>query len=85
MPERTEARKIALPEWNVAKAFILSVTRSPLGLGQRLRCYGLIASWVFKYHRRIARDLFIASQAAAAETSAKRLPLDLSTPRGESI
>ena len=85
MPARTEARKIALPEWNVAKAFILSVTHSPLGLGQRLRCYGLIASWVFKYHRRIARELFIASQAAAADTPAKILSLDFNTRRGESI
>jgi glycosyltransferase involved in cell wall biosynthesis len=81
MPERTKA----LPEWNVAKEFILSVTHSPLGLGQRLRCYGLIARWVFNYHRRIARDLFIASEAAAADTPAKILPLDFNTRRGESI
>jgi glycosyltransferase involved in cell wall biosynthesis len=84
-PERTRARRIALPEWNVAKGFILSVAHSPLGLGQRLRCYGLIASWAFKYHRRIAADLFIASEAAAAGTPAKILSLDLNTRREESI
>ncbi len=50
-----------LAEWNVAKEFFLSVAHSPLGLGQRLRCYGLVARWVLKYHRRIAKDLFIAS------------------------
>jgi glycosyltransferase involved in cell wall biosynthesis len=85
MTERTTARKIALPGWNAAKEFILSVTHSPLGRGQRLRCYGVIARWVFKYHSRIARDLFIASEAAAASTPAKILPLELNTRRGESI
>jgi Glycosyl transferase family 2 len=83
MPGTTSAREITLPEWNAAKAFILSVAHSPLGLGQRLRCYGLIASWVFKYRHRITRDLFIASDAA--DTPAKILSLDFNARRGESI
>ena len=83
MPGTIAARRITLPEWNAAKAFILSVAHAPLGLGQRLRCYGLIASWVFKYHHRITRDRFIASDAA--DTPAKILSLDFNTRRGESI
>jgi glycosyltransferase involved in cell wall biosynthesis len=83
MPGTTAARKSTLPEWNVAKAFILSVAHAPLALGQRLRCYGLIASWVFKYHHRTTRDRFIASDAA--DTPAKILSLDFNARRGESI
>jgi glycosyltransferase involved in cell wall biosynthesis len=79
----TTARKAFLPEWNLAKGFILSVARSQLGLGQRLRCYSLIATWAAKYHRRIAKDLLIAPEAADAP--AKIVSLDLNTRRRESI
>ncbi len=57
----TKARKIAFPEWNVVKEFVLSVAHSPLDLWQRLRCYGLVARWMLKYHRRMAKDLLIAA------------------------
>ena len=56
-----KARKIAFPEWNAAKEFLLSVAHSPLDLWQRLRCYGLVARWMLKYHRRMAKDLLIAA------------------------
>jgi glycosyltransferase involved in cell wall biosynthesis len=81
----TTARKTLLPEWNLAKQFILSVARSQLGLGQRMRCYGLIATWAAKYRGRIAKDLLIASEAAAADAPAKIVSLDLNTRRGETI
>jgi glycosyltransferase involved in cell wall biosynthesis len=57
----TKARRIAFPEWNAAKEFILSVAHSPLGLWQRLRCYCLVGRWTSKYHRRMAKDLLIAA------------------------
>jgi glycosyltransferase involved in cell wall biosynthesis len=59
--DTTKARKIAFPEWNAAKEFFLSVAHSPLGVWQRLRCYGLIVRWMLKYHRRMAKDLLIAA------------------------
>jgi hypothetical protein len=57
----TQARKIKLPEWNVAKEFWLSVAHSPLPPWQKLRCYGLVVRWMLKYHRRMAKDLLIAA------------------------
>jgi glycosyltransferase involved in cell wall biosynthesis len=57
----TKARKIAFPEWNAAKEFLLSVAHSPLDVWQRLRCYGLVVQWMLKYHRRMAKDLLIAA------------------------
>jgi glycosyltransferase involved in cell wall biosynthesis len=57
----SKARKIAFPEWNAAKEFLLSVAHSPLDLWQRLRCYGLVVRWMLKYHRRMAKDLLIAA------------------------
>ncbi len=57
----TKARKIAFPEWNAAKEFLLSVTRAPLGVWQRLRGYGLVVRWILKYHRRMVKDLLIAA------------------------
>jgi glycosyltransferase involved in cell wall biosynthesis len=57
----TKARQINFPEWNAAKEFFLSVAHSPLDLWQRLRCYGLVARWMLKYHRRMAKDLLIAA------------------------
>ena len=53
----TQARKIVFPEWNVAKEFFLSVARSPLTPWQRMRCYALVARWMWKYHRRMAKDV----------------------------
>ena len=55
------ARKLALPEWNVAKEFTRSVARSPLSRGQRLRCYRAIARWALHYRGRFARDLVVAA------------------------
>jgi len=57
-----EPRQIVFPEWNEVKAFCLSTAQSPLSLGQRLRCYGLIAKWVMKSRRPIAQDLLIAGR-----------------------
>ncbi len=57
----TKARKINFPEWNIAKEFVLSVAHSPLNLWQKLKCYGLVARRMLKYHRRMAKDLLIAA------------------------
>ncbi len=57
----TKARKIVFPEWNVAKEFFLSVARSPLTRWQRTKCYNLVARWMWKYHRRMAKDVLVAA------------------------
>ena len=57
----TKARKIVFPEWNVAKEFWLSVAHSPLSPWQKVRCYALVIRWMWKYHRRMAKDLLVAA------------------------
>ncbi len=69
----TKARKIVFPEWNAAKEFLLSVARSPLDPWQRLRCYGLVARWMLKYHRRMAKDLLIAADQVLFNFQNRRL------------
>jgi glycosyltransferase involved in cell wall biosynthesis len=90
-----KARTLVFPEWNAAKEFTCSVARSPLSRGQRLRCYGAIARWALKYHRRFARDLVVAAdqllfnlqrrtgaiRPSAADAPKIFVPLDLN-PRG---
>ena len=56
-----KARKIVFPEWNVAKEFWLSIAHSPLKKIQKMRCYALVIRWMFKYHRRMAKDLLVAA------------------------
>jgi hypothetical protein len=83
------ARKLAFPEWNVAKEFICSVARSALSRGQRLKCYTAIARWALHYRGRFARDLVVAADqllfnlqnrhATGANTLLISLDLD---PRG---
>jgi glycosyltransferase involved in cell wall biosynthesis len=75
-PLRERNRKPLFSEWNAAKEFALSVARSPLTRGQRLRCYGAIARWaLFNLQNR---------HAAVAE-SAPLGSLDLNPGGGESI
>ena len=57
----TKSRKIVFPEWNVAKEFWLSVAHSPLSQSQKVRCYALVIRWMWKYHRRMAKDLLVAA------------------------
>src|SRR6202167_4902660 len=85
----SRARKLTFPEWNAAAEFTRSVARSPLGRGQRLRCYRAIARWALHYRGRFARDLVVAADqllfnlqnrdATAANTLLVSLDLD---PRG---
>jgi Glycosyl transferase family 2 len=56
-----KARKIAFPEWNVAKEFGRCVAHAPLSRTQRLRCYSSIVRWALKFRRRFARDLLVAA------------------------
>ncbi len=45
----------------MAKEFTSPWHHSPLTPWQKLRCYGLVARWMLKYHRRMAKDLLIAA------------------------
>jgi glycosyltransferase involved in cell wall biosynthesis len=53
--------KINFPEWNAMRHYFQSIRRSPLTFREKLRAYGLLRQWIWKYHRRIIKDLVIAA------------------------
>ncbi len=58
-PNKTSA--ITFPEWRMFREYFLSIHRAPLTAWQRLRCYLLLAPWIVKHVRRMAKDLLIAA------------------------
>jgi glycosyltransferase involved in cell wall biosynthesis len=56
-----KARTISFPELRQLREFFLSVHRSPVSAGQKLRCYLLFLSWLKIHNRRIAKDFLVAA------------------------
>jgi glycosyltransferase involved in cell wall biosynthesis len=52
-----KARAISFPVFRELREYFLSVYHTPLGVGQRLRCYLMLFAWIKINFRRIIKDL----------------------------
>src|SRR5215472_1166216 len=64
----SKRRALTFPDFRLLLEYVLSISRSPLGAGQKLRCYLMLLSWLqiptatSKSHfRQMLRDLLIAA------------------------
>ncbi len=54
--------RITLPHWIQFFHYLRAIGRAPLSLKEKLRCYGLMAVWLFQYRRwgKMIRDVLLA-------------------------
>jgi hypothetical protein len=57
----TKVRALTFPEFRRLREYFLSIYRSPLGRGQKLRCYSLLLPWIRWNSVGMLKDLFIAA------------------------
>lgn len=55
-----KARCIEFPEWRQLQEYGGSILRAPIGRGQQMRSFLLLALWIVKHFRRMMKDLLIA-------------------------
>jgi glycosyltransferase involved in cell wall biosynthesis len=56
-----KTRTISFPEFRQLREYFLSIRRSPLRFGQKMRCYLLLFPWIKKHFRRMMKDVLIAA------------------------
>ena len=81
-----KSRALTFPEFRLLLEYFLSIYRSPLGAGQKLRCYSMLLPWVKIHFRHMMKDLLIAADQVlynlqVASTASTNVPKDAS--RGE--
>jgi len=60
----SRAGRILMPNWRINLEYARSVHRAPLGMLQRLRCYGAVGRELISDRRRLARDVVMAGRLA---------------------
>jgi glycosyltransferase involved in cell wall biosynthesis len=55
-----KTRAISFPEFRQLGEYFLSIYRTPLGFGQKFRCYFMLLSWIKIHRRKFVKDLIIA-------------------------
>lgn len=69
-PSRADV--ITFPAWRRSSEYATAVLRSPLRGSEKLRCLGVLGSWVVSgYWKRLVRDLAVAGWSAARRLLAK--------------
>jgi glycosyltransferase involved in cell wall biosynthesis len=59
----SRAGKIVLPNWKRLFALTTAIATVPLPMGSRIRCFGVLGSWVVHGNwKRLVRDLLLAAQ-----------------------
>jgi glycosyltransferase involved in cell wall biosynthesis len=70
-----KTRSLTFPEFRVLFEYLLSIYDAPLSIGQKLRCYSLLWSWLEIHYSHMLRDIFIAvDQALYIWQSRQRQP-----------
>ncbi|MCX6049589.1 MAG: glycosyltransferase family 2 protein [Chloroflexi bacterium] len=59
--DTARVQQIPYPRWSLFGGYLRSVQRAPLSRGERLRCYLLIAAWIPRNVRGLAKDLLVAA------------------------
>jgi glycosyltransferase involved in cell wall biosynthesis len=82
-----KTRALTFPEFRLLLEYFLSIYRSPLGAGQKLRCYSMLLPWIKIHSRHMLKDLLIAADQAlynlqVASKASSDFPKN--TSRGES-
>jgi glycosyltransferase involved in cell wall biosynthesis len=57
----TKSRTITFPEFRQLREYFMSIYRTPLGAGQKLRCYLLLLPWIKIHRGHLRDDLIIAA------------------------
>jgi hypothetical protein len=58
-PEKT--RTLTFPEFRMLLEYFLTIYRTRLGAGQKLRCYSLLLLWIRWHYKAMVKDLVIAA------------------------
>jgi glycosyltransferase involved in cell wall biosynthesis len=56
-----KTRALTFPEFRQLLEYFLSIYRTPLGVGQKLRCYSMLLPWTKIHFRHMLKDLLIAA------------------------
>ncbi len=52
------AGKIVFPNWRRLREFLFAIARAPIGLGDKMRSYGVVAKWIVTWNwKRLINDL----------------------------
>ena len=54
-------RRVTFPTWRVGWEYFRAVNRVPMGFGEKLACYRLLAFWLRWDRKRLSHDLAVAS------------------------
>jgi glycosyltransferase involved in cell wall biosynthesis len=81
-----KTRALTFPEFRLLLEYFLSIYRSPLGAGQKLRCYSMLLPWIKIHFRHMLKDFLIAADQVlynlqVASTVSTNFPKN--TSRGE--
>jgi hypothetical protein len=68
----TKTRALTFPEFRQLLEYLLSIYRSPLGAGQKLRCYFMLLPWIKIHFRRMLKDLLIAADQVLYNIQVKK-------------
>lgn len=80
-----KTRTISFPEFRQLWEYFLSIGHSPVGFGQKMRCYLLLFPWIKKHFRRMMKDLLIAADQVLYNIQVpKPKTADFKQIRGES-
>jgi len=56
-----KTRALTFPEFRLLLEYFMSIYRSPLGAGQKLRCYSMLLPWIKIHFKHMLKDLLIAA------------------------
>jgi hypothetical protein len=78
-----KTRTLSFPEFRQFREHLLSIYNARLGLGQRVRCYSMLLSWIKIHFRHMLKDLLIAADQVlynlqVPKTKLTDLPQELS-------
>lgn len=54
-------RRLTFPQWKQSVEYCRCIRNSPLGMKDRAACYGVLAQWMARDHRRYVKDVLIAA------------------------
>lgn len=61
--------KLVFPNWRQLKEMLVVITRAPIGLSERLKCYAYMFIWIKKRRNHLGRDLSWALRRMGASFS----------------
>ncbi len=80
-----KTRAVTFPRFRLLLEYFLSIYRAPLGVGQKLRCYTALLSWIKRHRRLVLTDLLVAADQAlyrlqTAKTTSSSFKQEASPP-----